>query len=353
MKKLPNLDALRFFLAFLVVIYHLPSLSKNQGLPYFNDLAIFNRGTEAVYMFFSLSGFLIIRGIYIDKLNKTFSIKKFYMRRILRIFPLYYLIVAFGFLFYWVILPILNIPFENNYELIDGILLTVFFLPNVFAFLHYPGGILEILWSLGIEEQFYLLVAPVLYFFNKRYIVFVLALVGFGFLIIYNLDVFKILKTYKFVYFFLIFGGLTAILEVKGKLQFLKTSVFFPIIIVAITMLYFTTNYLQIDNRFMYYFFLSVLFGLFIHTLSFNNRSIVIKQKNINYFGKISYGIYMYHVIALNLVVFIFLKIHHFFNDIVTIVLINIATFVLTIVMAHLSYKLYETPFLNLKRKFR
>ena len=113
MNRLPNLDVLRFILASLVIIFHLPQLCRNQGLPYFLDAPIFNRGVEAVYMFFVLSGFLIIKIIYNDKLRDRFSIRKFYMRRILRIFPLYYLILIFGFVFYWQILPVLGIPFEN------------------------------------------------------------------------------------------------------------------------------------------------------------------------------------------------------------------------------------------------
>ena len=176
MKRLPNLDALRFVLTILVLMFHLPQLCKNQGLPYFDDLPIFHRGIESVYMFFALSGFLIIRLIYLEKLNGIFSMKKFYMRRILRIFPLYYLIMFFGFVFYQVILPMLNIPFENNYNLGEGILLCVFFLPNVFGSLYKPGGILEILWSIGIEEQFYLLIAPLMFFIKPKRILFALVL---------------------------------------------------------------------------------------------------------------------------------------------------------------------------------
>lgn len=115
MNRLPNLDPLRFFLASFVLLFHLPQLSANQGLPYFDGLPIYHRGLEAVYMFFVLSGFLIIRLIYRAKMRDAFSIKDFYIRRILRIFPLYYLVLGFGLLFYNVILPFLNIPFEINY----------------------------------------------------------------------------------------------------------------------------------------------------------------------------------------------------------------------------------------------
>jgi peptidoglycan/LPS O-acetylase OafA/YrhL len=96
MKLLPNLTGLRFLLAFLVVIFHIPQFCQNRGFPYYNNLSIFNKGEEAVYMFFSLSGFLIIRLLYIEKsVSNSVNLKKFFIRRVLRIFPLYYLILTF------------------------------------------------------------------------------------------------------------------------------------------------------------------------------------------------------------------------------------------------------------------
>lgn len=355
MKRLPNLDALRFVLAALVLMFHLPQLCRNQGLPYFNDFPIFNRGTEAVYMFFVLSGFLIIRLIYQEKIKGKFSIRKFYMRRILRIFPLYYLIVIFGFLFYQVILPWLEIPFENNYDVMEGVLLCLFFLPNVFGHLYAPGGILEILWSIGIEEQFYLLIAPLMFFIKPKRILLVLASLTFLYFVIFHGTKFEILKQYQFVYFFVFAGGVTAILELKNYLAFLKTSILFPLLIVMLTLLYFTTNMLQFEMDWIQNLVTSILFSLFIHTLAYNNYGIEIKNKTINYFGTISYGIYMFHAIALNFTVFIFLKMKFISNltDSIVVILINILTFAITILLAHLSYQYFESYFLKLKQKFR
>jgi peptidoglycan/LPS O-acetylase OafA/YrhL len=355
LKRLPNLDVLRFFLASLVILFHLPQLSKNQGLPYFLDAAIFNRGTEAVYMFFVLSGFLIIRLIYREKQHNTFSIKKFYIRRILRIFPLYYLIIIVGFTMYHVILPNLGIAFENNYPLLDGILLTTLFLPNVFSTMYEPGGVLEILWSIGIEEQFYLMIAPLLFFIKKNHILKVLFWLTIGYFIIFHLDVIELLQKFRFVYFFLFFGGVVAILEEQRQLEFLKQSVLFPFIIIIATLLFFITNMLLFEALWLNNLITVVLFSLCIHTLAYNNRGIVINNKWLNYCGQISYGMYMYHVIALYLVVFIVHKIDQtkIFNDSITIFLIYILTFAITIFMAHVSYKYFETYFLNLKHKFR
>ncbi len=355
MNRLQNLDALRFFLASIVILFHLPQLCRNQGLPFYDDLPIFNKGTEAVYMFFVLSGFLIIRLIYKEKQKNSFSIRKFYIRRILRIFPLYYLIVIFGFLFYNIFLPALKIPFENNYDIVEGVLLTTFFMPNIFAFMYAPGGILEVLWSIGIEEQFYLLIAPFLYFINKTKILLVLTVLTLIYFIIFNLDDFEVLRRFEFVYFLLFFGGIVSILEEKKLLNILKKYYLIPILIFLTTFLYFFTNWFKFEKGWINILFTTILFGLFIHTISYNNNGFVIKNKLINYFGNISYGIYMYHVVALNGVVFLFQKFKKFeiFNDSMTILLINISTFALTILFSHISYKYYEKYFLKLKHKFR
>ncbi|WP_282068256.1 acyltransferase family protein [Olleya namhaensis] len=355
MNRLPNLDVLRFVLASFVVFFHLPQLCRNQGLPYFLDAPIFNRGTEAVYMFFVLSGFLIIKLIYNEKQKGTFSIKKFYVRRILRIFPLYYLIVIFGFLYYWVILPNLGIPFQNNYALGEGILLSVFFLPNIFKDLYLPGGVLEILWSIGIEEQFYLVIAPLLFVINKNKILFVLCLLTGGYFIFYHLETFSFLSEFTMVFFYMFFGGIVAILEEKKQLKFLKKSKLIPLSICVLTLLYFTTGLLFFKQEWLFNLFTMVLFGLFILSICHNNFGVEIRSKTLNYLGQISYGLYMFHVIALNAVVFLFLKLqkHALFNDDFAIVLIYILTFALTITIAHFSFKYYESYFLKLKNKFR
>ena len=285
----------------------------------------------------------------------NFSVRNFYMRRILRIFPLYYLIVTFGFIFYQVLLPYLNIPFENNYNLSEGILLTVFFFPNIFSTLYQPGGILELLWSIGIEEQFYLFIAPLLYVIHRRKILFVLTGLLIGYFVIYHLEYFWFLKKFSFVYFFIFFGGLVAILEEQGKLEFLKKSVFIPIVICVLTVFYFMTDILVLDTLWLSNLLTSLLFGLFIHTLSFNNRGVEITNKWTNHFGKISYGIYMYSAIAMNIVVFIFLKLPFELSlgSTLTIFLINAFTFILTVIFAHISYTYFEKYFLKKKIRFR
>lgn len=355
MNRLPNLDPLRFFLASIVLLFHLPQLSHNQGLPSFDGLPIYHRGLEAVYMFFVLSGFLIIRIIYRAKIRDAFSIKDFYIRRVLRIFPLYYLVLIFGLVFYNVILPFVNIPFEINYTWQEAFLYNVFFLPNVFAQKFEPGGIIEILWSIGIEEQFYLVIAPLLFFINVKWVLRVLSVLLIGYFIIYWSDAFEFLRKYIFVFFYLFFGGVVAILEEKKKLEFLKRSAIIPILICILTLLYFITDWFLIGPLWSRSLFTCLLFGLFIHSLAFNNRGVDLKSDILNHLGSISYGIYMYHAIVLNAVVFLFLKMDFLqnLNENLTIILMHLLTFAGTLLIAHLSYTYFELYFLKLKNKFR
>lgn len=258
-------------------------------------------------------------------------------------------------MFYWQILPVLGIPFENNYNLTNAVLLGTFFLPNVMSKLYMPGGILEVLWSIGIEEQFYIIVAPLLFIINKHRILQTLLILTTVYFIVFHLEFFNILQEYIMVFFFLFFGGIIAILEDKKQLEFLKKSLIFPVLITVLTVLYFTTSLFEFESIFLFNLVTMVLFGCFIHSIAHNNKGIDIRDRMLNYFGQISYGIYMYHVIALNTVVFLFLKVEWLktFSDNMTIILINILTFALTIFMAHLSYRYFETYFLKLKNKFR
>ncbi|OIQ30436.1 MAG: hypothetical protein BM564_03455 [Bacteroidetes bacterium MedPE-SWsnd-G2] len=349
----PNITSIRFFLAVLVVIFHVSQFSENQGLPYFNDWAVFQKGTEAVYMFFSLSGFLIIKQLYDEKkFTNSINLKAFYTRRALRIFPLYYLILIFGFLYYQVILPQLGYPVENNYDLLSGILLASTFFSNVFSTFQ-PGGILEILWSIGVEEQFYLFIAPTLLLLPiKRIKIY---LVGFT-LVYFSLffsEAFSFLRTYNMLFFYFSFSGICALFMHKFKLNKSHYSLLIPISV--LTIFYFNSNYFKHELGAISYHAISmILFGVFITLLSLKPLKLL-EHRSLKYLGKISYGIYMFHPIIMQLVGFLFLKyqLDASENNLVSVVFINVSIIALTIITSHLSYKYFESYFLSLKSKSR
>lgn len=348
MKKLPNITSLRFVLASLVVIFHVSQFCKNRGFPFFNDSSIFNKGEEAVCMFFSLSGFLIIRQLYVEKSTyNSIHLKHFFRNRIVRIFPLYYLILTFGLLYYRFIIPYFGFDYENNYNLIQGVFLSYTFFPNIFA-LYKPGGIIEILWSIGIEEQFYVLIAPLVYLVSYKNIVRVLLFFTTVYFMLYFSDWLPFLKKYSMLFFYFSFSGICSVLLLNNKIKLQKFSPLFFVIFI----LYFTTSIFKnnLSNTF-YHLFSMFLFGLLICTLVEKPIKIM-EHKLLNYLGKISYGIYMYHAILMQMVGFVFLKfsIPLKITSLESILLFNFLVFISTIITAHLSYKYFESYFLNLKK---
>ena len=350
-KRIPNLTPIRFILALLVVIFHIPQFFENRGFPFFNDLAIFHKGTEAVYMFFSLSGFLIIKQLFIEKeYSNTINLKYFYARRILRIFPLYYLVLTFGFLYYHLILPFFGFEFENNYDLLSGILLSISFFPNIFAS-YSPGGILEILWSIGIEEQFYLFIAPLFLLLPLKRIVLFLGFFTISYFLIYFSEYLPFLEKYQMLFFYFSFAGLCSILFNYSIVQALIKKLRYPILLVFI--IYLTTSIFKNNfNYFFYNLFSFILFGLVVSVLAIKPIKIL-QNRTMDYLGKISYGIYMYHAIIMQLVGFIYLKIISKlgFQKTLDVIIINLLVIIITIIISHFSYKYYESYFLKLKLK--
>ena len=150
---LPGLNTLRFFAALVVVVGHTGDGLWLFGVQKHNYLARLNPDSAglAVLFFFVLSGFLITYLLLVEESETgTISVGAFYVRRILRIWPLYYLIVVLAFF----VLPHSGglLP-ASSAELYGwknlSLYLTIF--PNFAMPVWYAGH----LWSIGVEEQFY------------------------------------------------------------------------------------------------------------------------------------------------------------------------------------------------------
>jgi peptidoglycan/LPS O-acetylase OafA/YrhL len=135
-----NLDGLRFICIAMVLWHHAPPVAMDQ-------LQIFGRGFMGVDFFFVLSGFLITTLLLREaRVTGRFSLRDFYIRRILRILPVYFFVVTAVALYY------IGVKGQTEY-------LTI--LPYYYLFLsnfltdHIPT--LGITWSLSVEEQFYLI----------------------------------------------------------------------------------------------------------------------------------------------------------------------------------------------------
>jgi peptidoglycan/LPS O-acetylase OafA/YrhL len=169
--RMPALDGLRGIAILLVMFHHFQIVAPGHGAQ-----AVLYRlsefGPHGVDLFFVLSGFLIT-GILLDSRQHPHYFRNFYARRTLRIFPLYYLVVALSVL----ALPaaIAAVPAASAKLARFATTATdwpwyVFYVSN---FLIAKTGdwrhpVLGVTWSLAIEEQFYLVWAVVVFFLVRR-----------------------------------------------------------------------------------------------------------------------------------------------------------------------------------------
>ena len=356
----PNLNGLRFIAAFFVIINHVEQLKVFYKIGNL-QVSTFagNIGKLGVMLFFVLSGFLITYLLLLEeqKFDKI-HIKKFYVRRFLRIVPLYLLLILVVFFViqkfsFWEI-PQMKNPIENNFSII--LLLHLFFIPNlataIYGFIPYIAQA----WSIGTEEQSYLIWPILLKKFKNNRLILMMSIIGFYIIIkIILLKQLALPIPYreilsKFWTHFNIdsiaIGSVFAILLFK-KHHFLKyvlnNKVFYSVAIITILFLAFAVRV-----PFFQYLMYSILFGILIINLAANKKlSNVLEWKTLNYLGRISYGIYMYHFIVLIAVLIVASKYKIETNWIIyPLVLIG------TITISSLSYHYFETPFLKLKSKF-
>jgi peptidoglycan/LPS O-acetylase OafA/YrhL len=156
----PNLNGVRFIAAFSVLIHHTEQIKFLMGLDnIYAHYFIKNLGKLGVGLFFVLSGFLITFLLLSEKQRRgDISTKDFYIRRILRIWPLYFIIVILGF-FVFPAIPIFDEPLRSQYyfdaDFFKRLPFFLLFLPNLgFVFFRSPYLCAQT-WSVGVEEQFY------------------------------------------------------------------------------------------------------------------------------------------------------------------------------------------------------
>ena len=358
----PNLNGLRFIAAFLVIIHHIEqtkSIFKIENywgaIPFIGII-----GKLGVVLFFVLSGFLITYLLLAEEHSfKKISIKKFYMRRILRIWPLYFLIIvlAFFILPYFEIFTFPGFGKDVVYSnLVWKLLLYAIFFPNLVLTLFGIVPYASHTWSIGTEEQFYL-VWPVLikYLKKNRILLMLTIIVTYLTLKFFLLSSFANYLPYKdlissiwntFPIDCMAIGGLYSILlfQKSKLLKYLLRNDLFYFSICLVTLFMIKGVYIP----YIHYEFYSVFFGLIILNFSANNKiKISLENKVLNYLGNISYGLYMYHPIGIVLAIAISVLINYNTNW-----LLYPLSLFLTITIAGLSYKYFESYFLKKKKRF-
>ena len=359
-----NLNAIRFIAASFVIVAHIEFFKKLFHLPNFFENAVVSIiGRLGVVLFFVLSGFLISYLLFVEKkVTKTISVKKFYIRRILRIWPLYFLIIILAF-FVFPSLEFFKIPNQViaswDKNLIE-FLLFCFLLPNlassikIFPFLPFASHT----WSIGVEEQFYL-IWPVLIKKNKNRW-FLMALVIVIYLLIKKIvmlfpffEGLNVLKQFiqQTPIDCMAIGGIFALIVYENTKFVIKIREFLFLKSVQWICFLLTLYLIGIGFRLSeyHYEFYALFFGILIVNFASNSNRIFSMENTVfNYFGKISYGLYMYHPIVIVLIIKIFL----FFEIEDNLILLYLLVFTFTILLSSLSYKYFESIFINKKKKY-
>jgi peptidoglycan/LPS O-acetylase OafA/YrhL len=358
----PNLNGVRFIAAFWVIVHHIEQFKEKFGFAnhIFYTRFIRQLGPLGVFLFFVLSGFLITTLLLLEKQKtNTIDIKKFYLRRILRIWPLYYFIVILG-LFVLPQIEFLNIPDETpliGIDLTQKIVLYALILPNIVTgvFKHIP--FVSQNWSIGVEEQFYYFWPWVIRQSKTTKLLSVMVFFLVFFYLLRSLTVLYMPENGLWIYLkefikslrltCMILGAIGAYFthfQLNSKIvQFIFKPIFQGFLYVLLSLMLYFEFYQKGLSPEIY----SLVFTLILMNLAKNPKTILsLENPVLDYLGKISYGLYMYHTIAVVIAVKIAFN-HNQSNWISYSV-----TLILTIIMAGLSYQYFEKPFLKLKDKF-
>ena len=364
----------------------IPGLDGLRGIAF---LLVFGIHTEylgfgwtGVQLFFVLSGFLIT-GILLDmkaSLPSKGYFVKFYGRRFLRIFPLYY----FYLLAMWAITSWLYTwEYRRNYMKLFQSQMP-FALAYVYNFFYGSSAFehqkfIEHFWSLSVEEQFYVFWPLLLFLVPRKYLKYLfLSLIALGpilrtalfFAFKYHLASWFRDETMWGIYAFpfshidaFAFGAYISQFSLpKAKKQFWVLSVAVPIIGFAAQFaasgsfgMWQDLGYpISLPRAYQFIWGYSILnywFAVTIYAVArerlFNR---FLEMKALKYLGKISYGLYVYHLA----IIWFTGRIRDFLpvEEPVAKLLTAIISFVVTLIVASLSYFLLEKPLLNLKERY-
>lgn len=394
-----SLNGIRALAALLVISTHWPG-----------NLLSLKFGWIGVNLFFVLSGFLITRILLVEKEERSFKtyISNFYYKRSLRIFPLYYfflLLCGGGILLFSINIPSLlhNETFAEGYKAVKNdmpyyLTYTYNLKINLRYLFNLPDSSNQFfghLWSLAIEEQFYLIFPFVVYFASlknlKRIIIALLVICPLIRLwaTIYGIHLFS--DKYwlgEFIYSntfcqadALATGAALAVFNFRLK----KPYLFFLItgatwLTIGVIQLYFLrqAGYFLVEGKSLGYNFPAFWFmqptshflinirPFYIYTLinllavSLILPAVVGKplfsrffsSRFMDYLGRISYGIYVYHnplIAALLILLSSFGLTNLFHQNSLFQVICFISYFIVLITISHLSFQYFEKKFLKFK----
>jgi len=327
-----DINGLRGIAVLAVIFYHFfPSL--------------FNGGYLGVDIFFVISGYLITKIIIIDMNNDNFKLSDFFKKRIRRIFPaLFIVIITF---FFVAQLSLFNDELIKYYRhaIASSFFLTNFLLIKEISYFDQEAFTKPLLnlWSLGVEEQFYIFFPIALIIlhklkFNYKYFLVTLTLASISLAFYLHNNNQSIGFYFPLSRFWEIFyGSLLAIYVIENKNKLISNKRFEFISIIGVILLLFGVIFFEETATINLIFFQLVIVIATGFILILNNENLISKvvltNKYIGYIGLISYPLYLWHW-----PIFSFYKI--FFIELREEVLLILL--ILTFILSSLTYHIVE-----------
>ncbi len=348
-----ELDGVRGIAALMVMFFHFFFRLETNNTFLLAVRKVSYLGETGVSLFFVLSGFLITRILLNTRQSERFFYH-FYLRRSLRIFPLYYLFLAV----YYFIFPLVK---HEPHEPFSMQIAYWTYMQDFAQTFNWPSEGPGHFWSLAVEEHFYLFWPLLVYYLNNKKVMYAIS----GIIITAVITRWLLISSdhpYRLLTFSrmdeLAMGTLLAVLEAKGKLMQEKRNMqkfLLLFIISVVSVALFWPNLTSLTNTSANLFFklsrfiiLGFAYFSFIGFVITASQGLIIKKilrsVPLLYTGRISYGLYVYHPICF------WLSKQFFKTDNIGVSMA--LAFIFTYIIASGSYYLFEKRFLNLKKYF-
>ena len=357
----PELDILRFFAFFAVFLHH--ALPRNAAS--YIDAGLSSTATQwlltaksagafGVDLFFALSAFLITELLRREYVNRgKFSLSNFYIRRALRIWPLYFTFLAAAVLVIPTILP------DEKFGPMYVISFALLFGNWICVTSGLPLSVASPLWSISVEEQFYVGWPLLLRVFGMNRIkqlaigMLAVALAVRVLLAALGIEGAGVWCNTLARLDPIAFGALLAIV-LRGRTPNINAGLRLLLCGLAVASWLLVSGYMSKDGpTSIISYAVSALasVSLLVSFLTTNSRILYRRPFTwLVYLGRISYGLYVFHLFALTLM-----------SKLLVIPVIQIplnferrllCSFLLTVILAAISYRWLEQPFLRLKKRF-
>ena len=349
---LASLDGVRGFAVLFVVSHHL-FFGISDGIIHLPQ-QISAIPVSGVDLFFVLSGFLI-GGIIIDEYKSINFWKKFMLRRMGRIFPVYFLVVGS---FAIAMLFLQHKYFFDTFLLVDPLPIAPYF---TFTQSYFQGMAnvsgpkwVAMTWSLSVEEQFYLFLPFIAILFGRKGIFSTIIIAILAAPVIRNIA-FDHLGFYAGYMFFparmdSIAMGVAVAIIVRNNKLFSHLVGSKLVYLIPFTLFFFLNLKINLGGYILDSFTFRALFYASIIMIVSTKNNIFIRtifeNKIVLFFGSISFALYMYHQLISGLLYGIIYNRAPKIDNLESF-FISILVFLISIILSMISLKYFETPIRN------